>query len=438
MRSFIVAARRLTDGLVVLLGLLMGSFALARMDIIYYRPRMGVWEWSHAFPVLLFALSLVIGSLAGMRRRPRAALFCLFGALVCVGSCLYGVSFNSGGMTEFLPVKYYIEQKPVDPFQLGALALFLGFPIIGSIVAFREHLRPRLLYPAGVFVIAGTLLYDFFRCSGFMAQILAAPGAVLAILGSFWLVSYWLGWPVQIGEGVPGRRQIAIFSLFCVFVLLLTSAGSLLLESHRGDGWLMWKCKPASPISKPQYRGQAVFIAKSKRLGGVNVLLVQKYFWGLPWWDHKLAFFVPAMLPDGQTYFVDGVRTQSLFTWFLPTVQLKSCTRLSPLEDAEVDLRVLRDGVPRAGVCIIERVRHDQWDRAPAPGVKVAIAGPRGTVITTTDEHGIYDISAVEPGHYMIRVESCTKAEDNSYRPCRADAELKVEDVWGETLWLPR
>ena len=433
----VVAAGNFADGVVVFVGLLFASLALARMDAVNYRPLMDVWEWSHAFPVFLFAILLVFGSLAGMRKRQLAALSCLVAMLVCVGSCWHGALSNAGRMPEFLPVKYSADENPVGPFQLGSLALMIGFAIIGSIIAFREHLRPRYLYLSSVFVFVGTLVFDFFRCSGFMAQELATPGALLAIVGSFWLVSDWLDWPVLIRQGVSARRQVAIFSLFPVLVAILATAGSLYIASLHG-GWTLWRCKQASPLSKPQYPEQTVFIAKSRRFAGINVLLVQKYYWGLPWWDHKLAFFAPAVLHNGQTYLVDGGRTQSPFTWFIPTVQLKSCSRMSTVEDADVDLRVLRDGVPRSGVRIIERVRKDQPDRAPVPSVKVVVDGPRGVVVTTTDERGIYDVEAKEPGHYTARIESCRQSGDTDYRPCAAHANLKVGDVWGETLWIPQ
>ncbi|HZS26558.1 MAG TPA: hypothetical protein VFB76_04965 [Candidatus Angelobacter sp.] len=47
--------------------------------------------------------------------------------------------------------------------------------------------------------------------------------------------------------------------------------------------------------------------------------IVEKQFWGLPWWDKKVIL-IALPLHDGGIYFVDGTRMQGLLTQFLPVV----------------------------------------------------------------------------------------------------------------------
>jgi hypothetical protein len=75
--------------------------------------------------------------------------------------------------------------------------------------------------------------------------------------------------------------------------------------------------------------------------------------------------------------------------------------------DAEVDLRVLRDGPPREGVRILGRtVRltgdypYPRWETAPS--MKVVIRGPVGSTSVASDEHGVYDVTGLPPGNYEV------------------------------------
>ena len=82
--------------------------------------------------------------------------------------------------------------------------------------------------------------------------------------------------------------------------------------------------------------------------------VVQKSYWGLPWWDHKivvLTFFVRggSGFEWGAVYFVDGKPRRRGLTQFLPFFETH-CTRTGALKYSEVDLRALRDGAPKNSV----------------------------------------------------------------------------------------
>jgi hypothetical protein len=81
--------------------------------------------------------------------------------------------------------------------------------------------------------------------------------------------------------------------------------------------------------------------------------VVQKTYWGLPWWDRKLVlltFFVGGGtgFERGETYFVDGNRESRWLTRRLPIFEIH-CTRTVALKYAEIDLRALSDG-PHHGI----------------------------------------------------------------------------------------
>jgi hypothetical protein len=96
-----------------------------------------------------------------------------------------------------------------------------------------------------------------------------------------------------------------------------------------------------------------------------------------------------------------------------------------------VDLRVLQDGPPKDGVRIIGRVYTGMYVTSePARGIKLLITGPGGSISTTTDHQGVYDLVGLAPGHYSVDVESGSHSD---YRD-RAQADVKSGEVWEATL----
>lgn len=136
--------------------------------------------------------------------------------------------------------------------------------------------------------------------------------------------------------------------------------------------------------------------------------VVQKGYWGLPWWDHKIVLLTLFTRGgDGfhrrDTYFVDGNRWSSHVSRFLPVFEIH-CTRTSLLKYAEIDLRALRDGPPQNSVRIMG---YTLWRTSPstwgaAPGQKVGITGPSGEILATSDQQGIYDVTGLAPGSYYV------------------------------------
>jgi hypothetical protein len=61
--------------------------------------------------------------------------------------------------------------------------------------------------------------------------------------------------------------------------------------------------------------------------------------------------------------------------------------RTRPLNEADLDIKVLNAGPPKSGVRIINRVYRQPLDGTaqPDPGIKVQINGPGGSTFTNTD-----------------------------------------------------
>jgi hypothetical protein len=136
--------------------------------------------------------------------------------------------------------------------------------------------------------------------------------------------------------------------------------------------------------------------------------VVQKTYWGLPWWDRKLVlvtFFVRGGtgFERGETYFVDGNRESRWLTRRLPIFEIH-CTRTVALKYAEIDLRALSDGPPKNSVRIMgytyRRTSSNEWKELPS--AKVGISGPAGEIFVTSDTWGFYDISGLPPGAYDV------------------------------------
>jgi hypothetical protein len=181
------------------------------------------------------------------------------------------------------------------------------------------------------------------------------------------------------------------------------------------------------PFTSQQSPNQAVFIARVIATGNLwprnadsisegyprrywGLALVEKTFWGLPWWDRKivlLTFFVRGGkgFERSEAYFVEDNRQSRRLTRLLPVFEIH-CTRTTALKYAEVDLRALKDGPPQNGVRIMgytytyRRTSTNEWEHAP--GGQVGIRGPAGETVVASGPQGLYDISGLPPGVYDV------------------------------------
>ena len=100
---------------------------------------------------------------------------------------------------------------------------------------------------------------------------------------------------------------------------------------------------------------------------------------------------------------MDGNRHSRRLTRHLPIFETQ-CTRTGLLKYSEIDKRVMREGAPKNGVRImgytLRRKPNHEWQKVP--GAPVSISGPAGETIVTSDQQGLYDISGLPPGRYIV------------------------------------
>lgn len=327
----------------------------------------------------------------------------------------------------------------------------LGFVfLLASILALR---RPRLA--SRLFLLAAPLMglciawrmyadhFDPQRSVGQIAWQFATASVLFVIPGLFWHLASRTGWPPLISFRARPNRQmrrswLLEIVLFGVFVIAGAFA-PLCLFPFDPEG----NCRLARPpVSGPRFPNHTVFTARVLLVGWSTsvspdaswaVVRVERRFWGLPSWAPNILILRGYFKRGARgAYFVDGRRSLGLMTHFLPVVEPYPCCRMKPLDRAAVELRVLRDGRPKSGVRIIGRVYDEQSITSkPVPGERVSIAGPGGSIVTTTDHEGIFDFTGLPAGRYRAQV-----APENRRDSFQRDVESKVEpgEVWETEL----
>jgi hypothetical protein len=213
-------------------------------------------------------------------------------------------------------------------------------------------------------------------------------------------------------------RKVSAVVLFVTLVFFGTIAWELFAPEY-------FEChQDPQPFTSQKSPQQAVFTARVVATGTLwpmtgNALhegsprsswalaVVQKKYWGLAWWDQKIVMITlfargGRRLEREETYFIEGNRSPGWFTRFLPIFEIY-CTRTTPLKYAEIDLRALRDGPPKNGVRIMGYTyRRTSGGSEAVPGTSVGITGPTGETIGTSDQQGLYDVTGLPPGSYIV------------------------------------
>jgi len=337
-----------------------------------------------------------------------------------------------------------------DWFLLAVIALFGFSSVIASATAIRNAKRAGLLLlfltPFGLAVSFLTqidrlhndmIVWYVLLWYSFLATLILLLAPAL-----FWLAMYRTKWaPVMSqGEALSPKRRITRFAWVVSVVLVLVLIASVVLEV--GATSIGFDCGKV-PISRFN-AGQVVFVGKVIRTLGpceshsvrrycyAAVALVSERFWGM---SSKVALLTSGYFEDGETYLIDGVHADGPLTRLIPFVQFQPCNETARVEDATVNLRVLRGGIPITGVRIIGEVtRHNGKKWEAAPEIDVVIDGPAGRMTAITDKEGIYDVGGLPPGNYQIRTGDGSP-DFRHRRQCSYWA-LKSGDVGGCRLFV--
>lgn len=255
------------------------------------------------------------------------------------------------------------------------------------------------------------------------------------------------------------RRLRHAVVLFCGFLLLLfvgVSVATFVVVRHLGEWAAAIDCVPGPPFVKPKNQSHAVFTARmlyvgrleseyamqsGHRFGPWAIAYVKHRYWGLPWWNPGIVVLAPGRFQEGGTYFVDGRVGYLRYSKYLPIVFTVLCSSTQPLSEAVVETRILSAGPPRDGVRIIgqtfrrEATGGDTRGYELAPGMRVEIKGPNGSVFVVSDAHAVYDATGLTPWHYSINIEQPDRIDQHEAFFFEQHANLTSGEVGGRPVY---
>jgi hypothetical protein len=350
------------------------------------------------------------------------ALGCLVGLLACVGLGLVHVSLlessNDGHLAWF---------------GIAWIALIGLTFLIGSIVALQNRRLAGLIFLSVMPVAALCLAY---ASSAASLPSLVAWSIAFLLFGLFWLRTGTRGWPllVQTRSWSPRKRASALAAT-CVTILFLDVALTVILIGL-GSSLFSGDCSGRKPFLHPLFPNHAVFTARvvfaarsinaltesgydprpsgpDRAVGDWAIGIVEERFWGMPLWT-RFVLLTNHVYWEGETYFVDGLRFEGLLTRFFPIVEGGAgCTRTMPVQDAIVDLRLLRTPPPPGSTRVMGYVRGPEVftpvnarPRKPAfvAGATIDVTGPFGSSRITSDSAGLYELNGLAPGDYTLQL----------------------------------
>jgi len=333
------------------------------------------------------------------------------------------------------------------------MAIFGVVPLAASLMALRSRRRAAHLFFAGaglaaIFVVGA---WVFVRSRegdepvSALLLFLAIAAIIFAGPGAFWLFTDRRQWPPLTKRSLTPRVRIMLgISFFSILVAGVVATG-LYATARMPEFGDCGEPRPFAAPRSPEHvalTARIIYVHHLNAYTGWAIARTQHRYWGLPWWNQKFIVLPYTFFKPGEEYLVDGYVRPSLIGHLTNLMQVH-CSRTAPVRDAQIDLRLLRDGPPKKGVRIIGRVLRAQPGGGVQPASHIAVtlvqdSGPQIAVVT--DEQGIYDASELPSGHYDVRVDSCMSSGAYQFGcTCGQPSEEKVEPghVWGCTLRLP-
>jgi hypothetical protein len=242
-----------------------------------------------------------------------------------------------------------------------------------------------------------------------------------------------------------GRVVLLIGVAVCIYII---GVGLATIRTVMHLGGSSVDCAAPPPYVKRSSSDQALFTAhvfyvgrvdseytmrSGHRFGPWAIAYVKRHYWGLPWWDSKIVALGPGRYQEGETYFVDGRWPGN--SMLLPFVYTGPCRRTRPLSEAVVDTRILRDGPPRTGARILGYTyrRKSNVSFQLAPGMRVEIRGPNGSIFVVSDADAVYDLTGVPAGHYRIQIED---PDRRNREEGDQDRDLLPGEVWERSVYF--
>ena len=430
--------------------------------------------WLQAAGLVTLGLVFLIASFAARQHRRRAGLWFLLSAPIAA----FCLSFEDSYFG--VPFRGYNSNQP----SLAMAALFVcAFfaPLYAPLMSAGN--KKRAVYLVLVLAPLSGMLFRFSPWSIVILPRLLEFSAPFLVFGAFWSGTGRLGWPplgVARLKSLPGR--LAAASIGSVGVAILVFAGTLAVSAK--DSRLDYSDCGVRPLfARPLNSGHAVFTARAIRAGHFirisgkwagywAIGLVQERFWGLPWWSGRLVLLTTHAFLDGETYLIDGQRDPRLLNRFLPIVKAGPCTYTSPVADAGIELRLLRDAPPPEGFRIVGRVEDhlhpkevlpgktppapdwntmtddeiNAWGEqarfrgevtyrrpvTPLPGAKIRVAGSSGSTTLTAGRDGIYQAAGLPADRYRLELLDVPATQHEVPRIVEKSELIEKKLVWAD------
>lgn len=246
-------------------------------------------------------------------------------------------------------------------------------------------------------------------------------------------------------------RTVFLVALALLVLVIAVGIETIIVMKRTGGSTVT--CGEPPPFVRPVSPSQVVFTAhmlyvgrsdakyatlRGQRFGPWAVAYVTHRYWGLPWWSSVIVVVVPGWFQQGADYFVDGKRWSDDYPRFLPLIYTGPCNRTELLSDAVVDTRILRQGPRQNEARIIGRTYRRKLagelgpGYEPAPGMRIEINSPSGSIIVASDADAVYEASGLAAGHYRIRIENPGRRD---HEEGGRDKNLSPGDVWGRDLY---
>jgi hypothetical protein len=342
-----------------------------------------------------------------------------------------------------------VEGAVLDWTRTISLSLLGLLAFAASVLALRKpKIAALLLFVTGAVIALGiaitlgtprTFVEEPTTYQGLRRPIAMYALSLFLIPGLFWMITArWLEWPPILKSPLQVWKAGVLSAVFILLVL-----GSLVV---RELGLPVYSCHwIPQPSAEQRDSEQAIFTASVLGTGILwprgdaplngyprrywAIAVVRDHYWGLSWWDKKIVLLtgfsqgVPNRFESNHQYFVEGWRRPGAFVSLLPIFET-FCSRTRRLAAAEVDLRVLRDGKPRRGARVLGRVvRTTAQQETPVAGAPIEVVTFGKKYVATTDEHGFYDFTGIQPGDYAVFRRDAEVPPEMKNRPaCRLRA----------------
>ena len=229
------------------------------------------------------------------------------------------------------------------------------------------------------------------------------------------------------------KKSVIVLLFAVAFVTLAVSAFTVMRLVALEAEAIELDCSRQSSFTADRYKNRVVFVATVNDFG---IAEVRENFQGLRPGTKRVLIahwgFLHSEIKSGKTYYVEGRFEDTWLSRFLPVVNVAFCSRSSLVNEAALDLRILRSSASPNTVRVVGQLRAR--DNHPKSGATISIKEATGDVTVATDSEGIFELTGLPPGHYEVQVPQCDKSKNPAYFRCTAGANLVQGSTWGVEL----